>query len=289
MRRIVLGCVIAMLGACAAPALSLAPRFVRGDRRTYILVSDVETTYDIPSLAKTERTHLEASAEVVFESETRVRITVTPIRFSSGSRSSEPPPPQQATLTIGREGRVENVNGASPPLGGSRDELGALLGAMERRLVHLGDHWSEPASDGGSRSSTVSALQYTDGQQIALISTTSKRPATRERASAQGTLALKGTEISLSETSFSFELGYPIRLDALTEGRFRVEGTARGGTVVIRSHTTVSLRSHTSNADSLKTPHESGASPPAPAIRPTVTETVTPSPAPTDNRLQSPR
>ncbi|GAC1409768.1 MAG: hypothetical protein NVSMB57_02730 [Actinomycetota bacterium] len=288
MRRLLSGCAVAALASCAAAPLSLEPRFQPGDQRTYLLISDVETSYNLPALHKTERTHLEATAQVLVESPTRVRATVTPLRFSSGTRSSEPPPPQQATLTVGGGGRVESVSGASPPLGGSKDELGALLGATGRRRVHLGDRWSERLSGGGKKSASVGAIQYLGELRIAVISTTSEAPATRERSSAQGTLALKGIETSYSETSFGIDLGYPVRLDASTEGRFTVEGAAGGGAVTIRSHTTVTLRSHTRDiggaTSGAKSPPASGTA----TISPMETVTATRNPARTDSPHQSP-
>ncbi len=243
-----------VLASCSTPRISLSLKFTPGEVRVYRLQTTATTRIDVPGLRQTETTSLDATTSIrvtlVATDRVTLRVSVTATRFERDGRVVDPPEPQEADVTVDAAGdvtMVKPVGGAPVALGGSPEDLGALLGVPLRHgRVRVADRWRSTivTDDGrtGHRSARVAALRVVGDYRCVVVSTATVRPVRRQRQGTSGALQLDGTETAATETAFAFDLGFPVLIDARVESRFAVEGAGpQGGSVIVRSTTSLRL------------------------------------------------
>lgn len=272
------GSLAALLAACASATMTLTPSLQAGRVRTYRMVSDVTSVIGIPGAGATDRTLLHATVAIRLSGPTAT-VTLTPTRFERDGKRADPPAPQTATLTFDETGTITGIKGQTPqaelPLGGSADDLGALLGITIRRgRIAVADRWRTALDPSGERRSRVAALRYVAGRRCAIVESVATRPVERTRETNGTTLRLSGTETSIVETAFAFDEGLVASLDSTAEGTFTVAGAPQQGSVTIRSKTSLLL---TDVRPDTASPTPSASPSPGRSARPP----RTPSPTPT--------
>jgi len=244
----------ASLSACAAPRITLTPRFPDGEVRIYRLVADARTVIDAPGIdapgiGSGERTVLRADVRIRLGRSAGSRtatLTFTPTGFERDGTQAEPPAEQSAEIVFDDTGRVESVTAAgdgSVPFGGSPDDIGTIFGStIARGPARIAQRWSEPLADGtGRRRSRVAALRWVGGYRCAVVESATSRPVERVREAGGSTIRLIGTETALVESAFAFDNGFPVRVKAVASGVFDIAGAPGQGTVTIESTTTMTL------------------------------------------------
>lgn len=269
-----------VLAACASPPMTLTPSLAAGQVRTYRMTSDVTSVIGVPGAGATDRTVLQATLTIRLTG-TSATVTLTPTRFERDGKRADPPAPQTATLTFGEDGTITGVKGETPqaelPLGGSPDDLGALLGITIRRgRIAVADRWRTALDPSGERRSRVAALRYVTGRRCAIVESVATRPAERTRETNGTTLRLAGTETSIVQTAFALDDGLVASLDSTAEGTFTVAGAPQQGSVTIRSKTTMLLTDVRPDAAS-PSPSASPSGSPGRSPRPPRTPAPTPS------------
>lgn len=250
----VAACVLA--GACATPALRLAPAYRAGDARTYTLVARATTTIDVAGLGRHEQTELRAQSTLVTgattDAGTSIRLTLTPTRFTRDGRALQVPLQQTAYLIVGPDGAaraVTNLGGTSPV---GIEELIPLLGIpLPAERLHIGQPWTRRTSTdqtvgsplpAGVLRGRISGLRDVDGYACAIVSVAGTRPVQRTRDIAGQPVTLAGVEFSTTTIAYAFGEGFPIRLDSTAETTFAVSTpSSAGGSVTITATTSLRL------------------------------------------------
>lgn len=249
---------LTVLAGCATPQIRLAPRYRTGEVRTYRLEAAATIRIQAGGLDRRERTHLSATSRIEVlgtgPAGARLRVRLQPLRFRRDGVRADPPPSQEAVLSVGPAGEVtevERVGGVPPELSGAEvEDFVSLLGLrMPQGSVRLGDRWTltlpGPGRRTGQTRGRLAAVRVVGGYECAIVAASIRRPIERERALlGDVSLSLAGDEITAAEIAFAFGEGFPVRIESSGEASLEVSGLAGGGgTVEIATTTTLELES----------------------------------------------
>lgn len=256
MRRTAALGALAVLAACATPAISLSPRYAAGEVRIYAMSAEVRTRFDLPGLRDTETTRLEATLRVEVTKadarESAVTVVLTPTGFERDGRRAEAPPEELTQVTVGADGRVRSASETAGVASG--EDLATLLGATLRRgRVRLADRWRDDVAGAGgregSRRSRLAALRFVSGYRCAIVETATDRPVERVRDAGGAQLRLTGTESSAATIAFAFDDGFPVEIVSDAQAVLEAAGLRGTGSVVVDARTEIRLRSRTPGRD----------------------------------------
>lgn len=236
---------VALLAACSATPIRLAPRFELGSSTRYLLTTDALTTFSGASGNRILRSTLEATTVLevsgVGPQGVTLTVSVTPTAATRDGTQIETPAAQEVEVRVAADGSLIEILGddTTAALGAfSASDLAGVLGpVLPDRRVHLGDRWDDAVSDGRTQGRVVS-LRRTLGFDSVVLALRSSRTVERRRSLDGRPLSLDGIERSATMMDRALADGSVVSLETDARTTLTVRsGTLLGGRVLIEART----------------------------------------------------